>query len=134
MEQELKKHPDYPEEYITGKVNFFGRDFRVTPHVLIPRLETEMLVRRARTLLHSQKFAKIVDIGCGSGIIGVSVADLVEEVIFLDISREALDIAEANFRAHFPEKKAQFILSDLLGEYSISEEALLLINLPYIKG
>lgn len=53
MEQELKKHPDYPIEYITGKVNFFGREYSVTPDVLIPRLETESLVRRARDIIKS---------------------------------------------------------------------------------
>lgn len=42
---------DYPEEYLTGSVNFFGRDFSVTPDVLIPRLETEGLVRRALIIL-----------------------------------------------------------------------------------
>ena len=105
---------DYPEEYITGKVNFFGREFRVTPDVLIPRLETEALVRRARKVLKDQKFQKVIDIGSGSGIIGTSVADLIDTVIFLDISPGALEIAEENFRKHFREKNAEFILSDLL--------------------
>lgn len=42
---------DYPEEYIRGSVRFFGRDFRVNPNVLIPRLETESLIRRVFPLL-----------------------------------------------------------------------------------
>jgi release factor glutamine methyltransferase len=46
-------HPEnYPVEYIDGKVTFFGRDFVVTPDVLIPRLETESLVRRVRQVLN----------------------------------------------------------------------------------
>ena len=134
-------HPEnYPIEYIEWKVTFFGRDFIVTPDVLIPRLETEVLVRRARTLLQWQSKTIVVDIGCGSGIIGTSVADLADEVIFLDISPEALAVTEANFRVHFPEKKAQFIVSDLLSALPISyllsptASLLFLTNLPYIKA
>ncbi len=67
-------------------MTFFGREFCVTPDVLIPRLETESLVRRARTIQEREKYARIVDIGCGSGIIGTSIADLADEVVFLDIS------------------------------------------------
>ena len=139
MKQETLKHPEnYPEEYITWKVNFFGRDFIVTPDVLIPRLETEGLVRRARNILQSpitshQLPVTIIDIGCGSGIIWASCADLADEVIFLDISPEALEVAEKNFRTYFGEKKAQFIVSDLLENYLPPENSLLLANLPYIK-
>jgi release factor glutamine methyltransferase len=46
-----EEHPDYPIEYRQGSVEFFGRRFLVTPDVLIPRLETEGLVRRARQIL-----------------------------------------------------------------------------------
>jgi release factor glutamine methyltransferase len=141
-------HPEnYPIEYIDGKVTFFGRDFVVTPDVLIPRLETEVLVRRARQLLSKdsniptfQHSNIVIDIGCGSGIIGTSVADLADEVIFLDISPEALAVAEKNFRSHFPDKKAQFIVSDLLTAlpitYLLSPTAplLFLTNLPYIRS
>ncbi|MFZ2255578.1 MAG: methyltransferase domain-containing protein [Patescibacteria group bacterium] len=79
----------------------------------------------------------MVDIGCGSGIIGTSVADLADEVIFLDISSEALKIAEQNFRTHFPDKKAQFIISNLLQNlphFSEETNILFLTNLPYIKA
>lgn len=79
----------------------------------------------------------VVDIGCGSGIIGTSVADLADEVIFLDISPTALAVAEKNFRTHFPEKQAQFIVSDLLSNLQIpttNSQLLFLTNLPYIRA
>jgi methylase of polypeptide subunit release factors len=64
------------------------------------------------------------------------VADLADEIIFLDISPEALGITEKNFRNHFPDKKAQFILSDLLSEIPILQDSniLFLTNLPYIRS
>jgi release factor glutamine methyltransferase len=152
-------HPEnYPIEYIDGKVTFFSRDFVVTPDVLIPRLETECLVRRARTILQWKPKTIVVDIGCGSGIIGTSIADLADEVIFLDISPEALAVTETNFRTHFPEKRAQFIVSDLLDKLPLQREyreagrdlvsekksplppftkgvtTLFLTNLPYIRS
>lgn len=126
---------DYPHEYITGTVTFFGREFLVTPDVLIPRLETEGLVRRARAIQKIEKFEHIVDIGCGSGIIWISLADIAEEVTFLDVSQKALHVAQENFRRQFPEKKAEFIISDLLSnvEKGLNINTLFLANLPYIK-
>jgi len=129
-------------------------------------------VRRARQLLNSpplrgsqrgyptqpplqgEERTIVVDIGCGSGIIGTSVADLADEIIFLDISPAAIRVAEENFRIHFPDKKAQFIVSDLLSVFNSlhlrgiqrgyptqpplqGEESnpniLFLTNLPYIR-
>jgi len=73
--------------------------------VLIPRLETEVLIRRARQILREKPIKVVIDIGSGSGIIGTSLADLTDEVIFLDISPEALEIAQKNFKKYFPDKK-----------------------------
>jgi release factor glutamine methyltransferase len=136
MEQKIIHREHYPEEYITGIVTFFGREFRVTPDVLIPRLETESLVRRARSIQEREKYARIVDIGCGSGIIGTSIADLADMVVFLDISEPALTIARGNFESHYQEKDAQFILSDLLWDFEKNSDipTLFLANLPYIKN
>lgn len=126
---------DYPEEYITGKVQFFGRDFVVTPDVLIPRLETEGLVRRARKIIEQEHIQTVVDIGTGSGIIATSCADLVDSVVLLDISEKALEVAKKNFRTHFPSKKIDFTVSDLLSNLPIFQPSstLFVANLPYIK-
>ncbi len=105
---------NYPEEYKIGHTIFFGKKFIVNENVLIPRLETESLVRRARTILHTKNFEKIIDIGSGSGIIGTSLADLGDEIIFIDISEKALEVAEKNFKNNFPHKNAIFLHSDLL--------------------
>ena len=83
-----------------------------------------------------------IDIGCGSGIIGTSLGDTSTEILFLDISEEALEVAKKNFKANFPTKRAWFIVSDLLSyfltpiensELSTTDHLLLLANLPYIK-
>ena len=130
--------PDFPIEYTTGEVVFFWKKFRVTPAVLIPRLETEGLVRRARTIIREKNIKTVVDIGTGSGIIGTSCADLVDQTIFLDISPEALSIAQENYTTHFWKKPATFLESDLLSNLDLSEHSnepiLLLANLPYIKA
>ncbi len=130
--------PDFPIEYTTGEVVFFWKKFHVTPAVLIPRLETEGLVRRARTIIREKNIKTVVDIGTGSGIIGTSCADLVDQIIFLDISPDALTIARENYATHFWEKPATFLESDLLSNLDLSEHSnepiLLLANLPYIKA
>jgi release factor glutamine methyltransferase len=127
-------HKDYPEEYIRGEVIFFGKKFFVTPDVLIPRLETESLVRRARKIIQSNQISTVIDIGTGSGIIGVSCADDVEKTIFVDISGEALSVAKKNYREYFSLEKAEFIQSDLFASlpHVVLENTLIVSNLPYI--
>lgn len=142
--QNASNHPDYPEEYITGKVMFFGREFQVTPDVLIPRLETECLVRRARNCIDTQDFDVIVDVGTGSGIIITSIANKTRncELFALDISSHALHIAKRNFHHHHAHHRqhnlCHFLEMNLLeglGEYLWEKKhtILFLANLPYIK-
>src|SRR5438105_15751069 len=59
-----------PTQYITGRQEFYGREFRVTPDVLIPRPETELLIETALELGAGAR--RILDVGCGSGAIGVT--------------------------------------------------------------
>ena len=138
----MKFFPEnYPEEYIHGEVEFFGKKFFVNENVLIPRLETESLVRRARKILANGLFVSVADIGSGSGIIGISVADLVKEIFFIDISKNALEVARKNFEKnrekYFPDCDGNFWNQDLLEKIPKHWEngkILLLTNLPYIKN
>jgi len=84
-----------PTQYITGVQEFFGRDFRVTPDVLIPRPETEHLIEAAL----KDSVSTILDIGTGSGVIAVTLALETEaRVTATDLSFAALEIAQANAR------------------------------------
>ena len=84
-----------PTQYITGVQEFFSRDFRVTPAVLIPRPETEHLIETAL----KQNVSTILDIGTGSGAIAVTLALETEaRVTATDISSAALKIAQSNSR------------------------------------
>ena len=138
----MKIFPEnYPEEYIHGEVEFFGKKFFVNENVLIPRLETESLVHRARKILANGSFVSVADIGSGSGIIGISVADLVKEIFFIDISKNALEVARKNFEKnrekYFPDCDGNFWNQDLLEKIPKHWEngkILLLTNLPYIKN
>lgn len=88
-----------PIQYIVGRQEFFGRYFTVNPTVLIPRPETEFLVEKVLELRPS-KGACIIDVGTGSGCIGITLALEARqtEVILADVSFEALKTAQANAR------------------------------------
>jgi release factor glutamine methyltransferase len=90
-----------PAAYLTGHKEFFGRDFRVTPAVLIPRPETELLVETALAVTASRGQGVLADFGTGSGCIAISLA--LERpgwrCLALDRSRPALDVAKKNAAA-----------------------------------
>src|SRR5580658_11309600 len=84
-----------PTQYITGRQEFYGRDFRVTPDVLIPRPETEHVIEAALR----QPARSILDIGTGSGAIAVTLAlETKARVMATDISMSALRVASENAR------------------------------------
>jgi release factor glutamine methyltransferase len=86
-----------PTQYITGKQEFYGRMFRVTPDVLIPRPETEHVIEAA--LERCRDARSIVDIGTGSGAIAVTLAlETKARVLGTDISSAALRVAAVNAR------------------------------------
>src|SRR5215472_11360126 len=63
-----------PVAYLTSRREFFGLDLEITPDVLIPRPETELLVERALSWLASDTSAKVLDLGCGSGAVALAIA------------------------------------------------------------
>ncbi len=89
-----------PTQYITGRQEFYGREFRVTPDVLIPRPETEHLVEAA--LERISPGDTVLDVGTGSGAIAVTLAQERPgaRVLASDISEAALRVAAANARRH----------------------------------
>ncbi len=125
-----------PLHYITGEREFYGLPFRVTPAVLIPRPETEILVEKAIELMqrHSSP-ARFVDVGAGSGCIAISIAKAVPSSTgwAVDISCEALEIARENAVRHGVADRIQFIRGDLL-ECFLAELRFdfILSNPPYI--
>lgn len=120
-----------PLAYIRGFVEFYGRRFNVTPDVLIPRPETELLVEKALALpLPSGSIA--IDVGTGSGCIGISIklARPGMSMLGSDVSEAALQVAESNaskLGAH-----STFVLSDLLSDYHGDKLDLIIANLPYV--
>lgn len=108
---------DYPEEYARGWVEFFYRKFAVNEHVLIPRLETESLVREAIRYCRNDLPDVLIDIGTGSGIIPISILSAIDipQAFAVDLSPEALELARENARNH--EGNITFLESDLLGVF-----------------
>jgi release factor glutamine methyltransferase len=140
-----------PLPYVLGHWEFFGLDFNITPEVLIPRPETELLIETALAEIRSRPklYPRFLDIGTGSGIIPVTLATYVPhaELVATDISSAALDVARANAEKHGVSERIRFIEADLIpddgrwamaGETSVnsllSTVDLLTANLPYIPS
>ncbi|MQF68195.1 peptide chain release factor N(5)-glutamine methyltransferase [SAR202 cluster bacterium AD-802-K11_MRT_200m] len=125
-----------PLNYITGLREFYGLDFEVSESVLIPRQETELLVDTVISLARSRPKCemKICDIGTGSGAIAVSVAVNLPsaEVMAIDISQRALDIADANRRMHGVYNRVSLRRGNLLEPVDWKPE-IIVSNPPYIK-
>jgi len=127
-----------PLQYITGRQEFFGLDFEVTPDVLIPRPETELIVEEAIRIVQQDVVARpvIVDIGAGSGAIAVALARELSaaRVIASDVSEAALRVARRNAARHGLEDRVDFIASDLLDAFAEEEFAdFILSNPPYVS-
>ena len=122
-----------PLAYILGKWEFFGRDFTVNKSVLIPRQETETTVETALDAIRKQVAPKVLDLGTGSGCIGITIALERRDarVWALDISRAALATAKKNAAAL--RANVQFKLSDLLRSYRGPKLDLIVTNPPYVS-
>jgi len=124
-----------PAAYITGHKYFMSLDLKVTPDVLIPRPETELLIENAVELSRAfdQKISAL-DVGTGSGAIAVSLAKFIDniEVCATDSSKKALDIALENAKKHKVEGKIKFLEADIFPSDDRKFD-IIISNPPYIK-
>ena len=123
-----------PLQYVIGNVNFYGNKFYINENVLIPRFETEELVEN--TVKYIQKFfaepVDIIDLGCGSGVIGLTLEKKVStnSVDLIDISPKALEVTHINCEKL--SSKANLIESDMF-EKVTKKYDVIISNPPYIK-
>ena len=123
-----------PLQYVLGRVNFYGINFIVDERVLIPRFETEELVEN--TIKYINEYFKepvdIIDLGCGSGAIGLTLEKKVstKSVDLIDISEEALEVAKTN--KDNLNSNANLLQNDMLDNIT-KEYDVIISNPPYIK-
>ena len=128
----LRRVNGEPMAYILGEREFYGLDFYVTPDVLIPRPDTELLVELA--LQYAPKQSRLLDLGTGSGAIAIAVAQQRPDltVLALDVSPAALKIAEKNAARHLAAGRVQLIQSDWYSAIAGQQFATIVSNPPYI--
>ena len=126
-----------PWQYVGGYADFYGYKFRVDSSVLIPRPETEELVYLALDIIKRENIKSVLDIGCGSGIIPITIAKKTEglHTYALDISKSALEMARKNSK--LLETDVEFLEADFLnsGLWSgLPKVDMIISNPPYITA
>ena len=144
LEKKIQKRIEkIPLQYINKHQEFMGMDFLVEKGVLIPRPETEILVEEVIRKLKNYKCSnslRVADLGTGSGIIAVSIAKFIEDVIIYatDISKKSLQIALKNAQKHGCKDKIIFLQGDLFEPFIgiIKKNSLdgIISNPPYIDS
>lgn len=131
---EKRANTKLPIQYIIGEAYFMGEFFKVTPDVLIPRDETEILVRKAMEFILQEDLKEVLDIGTGSGCIACTIAHKTDATVLgVDISSDALRVALDNVTKLGINNRAVFRKSDLFSKVREEEKFDMIIsNPPYI--
>ena len=97
-----KRIAGIPLPYLLGEWSFYGRTFKVNPHVLIPRADTEILIEKALSKINANDLYEILDLGCGTGIIGITIAleRPLSNVTLIDQSEHAIQNTKENQTLH----------------------------------
>lgn len=130
---QLKDH--IPVAYITGRKEFYGREFIVDENVLIPRVETEILVEEVLKRYKNYSNLDIIDICSGSGAIGLTIMQELTNchMTLLDISSKAIDISKKNAEKFNIKNNIEYICDDILLYTSGKKYDIVLCNPPYIS-
>ena len=126
-----------PQQYITGVQDFYNREFKVTPDVLIPRPETELLVEAALKVIELERQVQVCDVGTGSGCIGITLVceRPLAHLTAIDISGAALRVAELNAQTHSVTDRITFLTSDCFDSVAPNAQFDLVVsNPPYVSA
>ena len=136
----LRRAANGPIQYITGQQEFYGLALRVTPAVLIPRPETEILVEAVLAELKQagvHTALRLVDVGTGSGAIAIALAHNLPSarITAVDLSGAALEVARANAERHGLAERIEFVEWDLLEGFADGESGydVVVSNPPYVR-
>jgi len=123
-----------PLAYILGRAEFMGLEFKVTPDVLIPRPETELLVEQAIKAGKGFKSPFILDLGTGSGNIAISLTKFLSDckIIASDVSEAALSVAKKNAVLNYVQDKIEFRTGDLFNGLDSYRFDIIISNPPYV--
>jgi release factor glutamine methyltransferase len=148
LKEKVKK--GYPLDYIIGKIEFAGKSFSLEKGVLIPREETEEWVQNLISKINKnpEKYSDmiLIDLGCGSGVIGISLASYFKRVYLVDNDPKALEATKRNIK-RLGQENCYCIEGDIEEYYSllskiseaekdnsVNQEFLLVANLPYVPS
>ncbi|NLW59983.1 MAG: peptide chain release factor N(5)-glutamine methyltransferase [Firmicutes bacterium] len=126
-----------PLAYITGKKSFLNWEFKITPAVLVPRPETEILVEKVVELCRSRSAGRLLELGTGSGVIAIALAHYLPafQIDAVDLSPAALQVAAANAKAHGLTGRINFYCGDLFAALAGLDRPVyngIVTNPPYI--
>ena len=123
-----------PLPYLLGEWSFYGRTFKVNPHVLIPRADTEILIEKALSKIHVTDHNEILDLGCGTGIIGITIAleRPLSKVTLIDQSQHAIQNTKENQMLH-QVTNTMIQKSDWFSALDQTKFDIILSNPPYLE-
>ena len=128
-----RRRDGVPVAYLIGSAGFYGRDFLVNQHVLVPRPETEHLVDEALGFITGAM--RVLDVGTGCGAIACTIAAVTGATVdATDVSTAALEVAQANARRLRVADRCKFYIGDLARPVAGKRYDVIIANLPYIPS